>query len=472
MRIYALWLFIVTLGLYAWRDWYLPLCGLIPLTTLLQRRDMPSKIAGIQGLGPWNILFFSIVLAWLLNRRPHGLRWDLPRAATAVLGAYAAMIAVAYLRAVVDLDSFPPPYEQTVLGFTSEELINRFKYLLLGVLMFEGCRDRRRLLIGLLVALSTVLIYALFTLKFIPPSVLVEEESFMRYRYRFDRDIGLNPIDLSMVLAGGFWGIAGLWGLSRRISVRAAVVAVLLVTAVALGLTHSRGGYLGFVATALVVAAARWRFVLILLPIGAVAAWSVTNIPERLLSGFQEVNVTGDAETNLDMVSSGRTTELWPPTLEEIGHAPLIGQGRRAFLRSQIPNELMNTGITVPEHPHNAYLEILLDSGLVGLVIVMVLLLGMGWLSWRVFRAARDPLLVALGAAGLAATATLMVTGIACQTFFPAQSTVGHWCLWGLVCRVAVDAGFFGEPAAHPCWRPTVAAGPPGISRASTGRIA
>jgi hypothetical protein len=39
---------------------------------------MPTNIAGIQGLNPWNALLFFIFLAWLATRWREGLTWDMP----------------------------------------------------------------------------------------------------------------------------------------------------------------------------------------------------------------------------------------------------------------------------------------------------------------------------------------------------------------------------------------------------------
>ncbi len=68
LRLGLLWLYIIGVGIYAWKDWYVGLCGLILLVAVVQHPDMPKSIAGIQGLNPWNILFISVVFSWWQSR--------------------------------------------------------------------------------------------------------------------------------------------------------------------------------------------------------------------------------------------------------------------------------------------------------------------------------------------------------------------------------------------------------------------
>ena len=49
MRVYALYLLVACLSLYAYRDWFKSLCGLILLMAVIEHSDMPKSIMGIQG---------------------------------------------------------------------------------------------------------------------------------------------------------------------------------------------------------------------------------------------------------------------------------------------------------------------------------------------------------------------------------------------------------------------------------------
>ena len=60
IRITALYIFVTFLCIYAWKDWFKSLCGLILLMAVIEHPDMPKTVLGIQGLNPWNVLFAMI----------------------------------------------------------------------------------------------------------------------------------------------------------------------------------------------------------------------------------------------------------------------------------------------------------------------------------------------------------------------------------------------------------------------------
>ena len=68
IRVTFLYVFIIFLCLYAWKDWFKSFCGLILIMAVMQHEDMPTTIFGIQGLNMWNVLFFVIFMAWVVNR--------------------------------------------------------------------------------------------------------------------------------------------------------------------------------------------------------------------------------------------------------------------------------------------------------------------------------------------------------------------------------------------------------------------
>jgi len=68
IRLTALYIFVAILLVYAWKDWFKSLCGLILLMAVIEHEDMPKSMFGTQGLNVWNVLFFGIFPAWLAVR--------------------------------------------------------------------------------------------------------------------------------------------------------------------------------------------------------------------------------------------------------------------------------------------------------------------------------------------------------------------------------------------------------------------
>ena len=69
MRVYALYIVVAFLVIYAWKDWFKCLCALILMMAVMEHEDMPKSMFGIQGFNMWNVLFMGVFVAWLASRR-------------------------------------------------------------------------------------------------------------------------------------------------------------------------------------------------------------------------------------------------------------------------------------------------------------------------------------------------------------------------------------------------------------------
>ena len=94
MRLYVLYVLSAAVAVLALKRWFWSLCALILLTCVLQRKDMPGSITGIQGLNPWNALLAWIGLCWLFQRHAEGLRWDVPSRIAILLDAVLFFVAL------------------------------------------------------------------------------------------------------------------------------------------------------------------------------------------------------------------------------------------------------------------------------------------------------------------------------------------------------------------------------------------
>ena len=197
MRIYALYLVVALLSIYAYRHWYRSLCGLMLLMAVIEHPDMPKSIMGIQGLNPWNILLFNVILGWLISRRREGLVWDMPRYMNVLLALYLLVVLVGFFRMMMDrqhLEGF------TTVQLTSEYLINTVKWVVPGLLLFDGCRSRRRLQIALASVLAMYFLLAVQVIRWMPPSAAVSGAG-LEHR---SRKIILNEIGYHRGLPGPF----------------------------------------------------------------------------------------------------------------------------------------------------------------------------------------------------------------------------------------------------------------------------
>ncbi len=440
--------------LYAWKDWYTSLCALIVLMAFVQHPDMPRTMFDVQGLDPWNVLFFAIVIAWFSQRTSQRLRWDMPRSVTVLLLLNFVVLVIGFLGLVVDRHSLP--YETSIAGLTSEYLFNPVKWALGGLLLFDGCRTRRRLLLGLTSILLLYLLLGLQVAKWVSPGELNGMELSAYTLRRLNQEIGYHRNNLSTMLAGASWAMLAVLSLAASAKLRWGIVTTALIVLYAQALTGGRGGYLAWCTVGLTLGLLRWRRYLVLVPLMIIVIVSLfPAVRERALWGIEPNGPTASEnmsdETGLDEFTAGRTV-IWPRVIEESLRAPLFGHGRLSFQRTGLAVEWSGpeSGDTVGvEHPHNAYLEMLLDGGVIGLLFALSLY---GYLLSAAFSLVRDrrsPVFLAVGGIAVSLILAQLVGSFTGQSFYPHEATVGMWGAIGLLLRVSVQRSRVSAESRH-----------------------
>lgn len=475
IRSALLWSSVFGFALYAWRDWFKSLCALIVLMAVIEHPDMPKTMFGIQGLNPWNILAASVASAWLLARRSEGLRSDLPPHVALMLGGYGTVVLVGFVRMMLDRAELS---EYSTAYLVSEYLVNTLKWVLPAAMVYDGCRTRRRAVLAIVALLGIYFLLALQVIRWMPAGSVMSGED-LRYRTLkiIVNEIGYHRVNLSVLLAGASWATLALLPLVRRTSHRLGIVAAFLIVVYAQALTGGRTGYAAWGLVGLALGAVRWRKLLVLAPAGLVIlAVAVPAARERMLQGFEPPDpddaqyASGEIADGPDtyVVTAGRTL-IWPYVIEKISRRPLVGYGRLAMERTGLKDFLAFTLNESFPHPHNAYLEMLLDNGWIGFAVVMPFYLFVVITACRLMRDARDPLFATVGGMALALTVALLVGAVGSQTFYPREGAVGMWCALGLLLRLSVERNRVGAVV-----RPTLqgAAPPGGRTAAQVARTA
>ena len=117
----------------------------------------------------------------------------------------------------------------------------------------------------------------------------------------------------------------------------------------------------------------------------------------------------------------------------------MLGHGQRAMTRTGLAAFLLKDLRESFPHPHNAYLELLLDNGWIGFALVVPFYLVMMFHSVSLLRDSRSTVFVAAGGACLALILALLVASAGSQTFYPREGALGMWCVIGLTLRVKVE---------------------------------
>lgn len=447
IRTTLLLLFVAYFSIYAWKNWFVSLCAAILLVAVVEHPDFPKAIGGIPGLNPWNFLIFNVALAWYCRRAADGAGWDMPVNAGRLGLCFFAVIVVGVGRLL--MNDFPEPLFSA--GFIlSEYLINSVKWMIPGLILFDVCRTRRRATIALGVILLLYLLLAVQVIRWMPLSEVGSDGGMnTRASKIIQNEIGYNRVTLSMMLAGASWACLAALPVLKKNSHRLALFGTSCAIILGQALTGGRTGYVTWIVIGIVLAVLRWRKILLLLPAGvAVVAIALPSVRERMLQGVggQEGNFT--VQTSAYEMTSGRDI-AWPVVIEEIWKAPLLGHGRQAMVTTGARDFLLNNYSESFPHPHQAYLEQLLDNGMIGFLMVIPFYFYALFRSLPLVLERNDPLLCAIGCAGFCLVTALMIGAFGGQTFYPREGSVGMWAAIGLVLRVSVQRNRFletGEP--------------------------
>jgi O-antigen ligase len=436
IRQLAVYIFVAILLVYAWKDWFKSLCGLILLTAVMGRLDFPQSLGGIQGLNMWNVLFADIFLAWLMNRRRQGLLWDMPTKINVFLVLWLGVILVGWVRMMVDRSQLA---HLTPLDLISEQLINTIKWPIVGLLLFDGCRTRHRIKMALA---CTLLLFALFTVqivRYVPPIVVLEPGN-LKARSNINEDIGININGAAKMMSGVPWAMLMVIPFLKTRKYKLFMLGACVTSLYAVALTGSRIGYIACAATLVLLCFLRWRRYLLLLPFAVLIPFvALPGLNARMLQGFGEIDVAGEEITSEYNVTAGRS-EFWPYVISKISESPVFGFGREAMVRTGL-KEILEDELGVFEavsHPHQAYLEVLLDSGLIGFVIIVGLHTFIWVYSVRLFIDRGDPLYTAAGGIALALLTGHLVSNMGGQYFYPDNIDLGLWCAIGVMLRLYV----------------------------------
>lgn len=437
IRLLALSLLVVGLSVYAWKDWFKSLCGLILLMAVIHHEDMPTNIMGIQGLNMWNIVFLSVFLAWAVSRRHLGYSWDMPRHISVLLVLYLLVIVVGVLRAVFDrshIESYP------LKNLISEELINTIKWVVPGILLFDGCRTRKRVVQALVCLLVMYLLLSAQIVNRMPWESARggNDERIQHTRLKVCQGIGYSSCDMSTLLAGASWGMLATLPLVRKKKYWPTVLIPTGVIAFGQALTGGRAGYVAWGATGLVLCLLKWRKQLLLAPVLLILLpILLPGATARMMYGFGKTDAAGQEIVDDYEATSGRTL-IWPYVIEKIGESPAIGYGRLAMNRTGLSDRLMSDlGESFP-HPHNMYFETLLDNGVIGSIPILLFWGGMVLHSARLFRS-KNRLYSAVGGLSFALILAQLVAGLSAQHFYPRESTMCLWMAMFLSLRVHVE---------------------------------
>lgn len=435
MRVMFGWAYVLYFSINALRGrWFMGLCSCVLLMAAVQHPDMPKSMFGIPGLNLWNLLMLAVFIAWRSGRREEGLEWDLPGNVTFMASLYFAVMLWSFLRLLTDFDSIR---DISTSDFISEYFINCFKWIIPGVILFDACRTRKRMYWAIGIILALYFLLAMQVIKWMPLSCIMGGDDLSRRASKvLQNGMGYNRVNLSMMLSGASWAMLVTVLIVPKTKYKVLVMIAAGVIAFGQALTGGRAGYVTWALVGLALGLLRWRRLLPLIPLAIVLVFAIVpGVRERMLMGIPSKQETGQIDTYT--MTSGRTL-IWPYVIEKIHEQPLIGYGRLAMTRTGLSGYLLDTYQESFPHPHSAYLEMLLDNGYIGLLLVIPLFGIFLLYSVRLLMDKSDPLFAVVGGLATSLILALLIAAVGSQTFYPREGSVGMWAAFGVMLRLYV----------------------------------
>jgi putative inorganic carbon (HCO3(-)) transporter len=274
-------------------------------------------------------------------------------------------------------------------------------------------------------AVRTVILIVAVSLLFIDRSCILE--SMSRTWATFDEDkrsggpLGYGSNQTAAFLAQFamfFWGFVQFL---KRKKFRLLCYGLVATTIFATMYTFSRGAYLALLASVFILGLLKDRKLLILCVV-FLLTWQFV-LPTAVQ---QRINMTESSNGQLE-ASANERVELWQAAEESILSNPVFGTGFATYQMANHVDGLKDT--------HNWYVKVMVETGIVGLIIVLVMLQQMIAVAYRLFKKAEDPLYRGLGLGLVLAICACMVANFFGDRWTYLEITAMLWVLIGTALR-------------------------------------
>jgi hypothetical protein len=400
---------------------------ILPLsaTTLL-----PREIFGVAGLNPLNVVLVITASSLILTTLRHPRQLQFPHWSR-YFALYMALLSVAALRGIFYAPTIPSYFKalgivsfDSPLGYFVDVFLKPMLAVATAFLASVAVRNSDRPAIYLVPLFVSAVILPTMIIAYVAASgiPLVELASsdargFLSVTGMHANELGLT---CNMVFALAVFCCVG----ATTKYVKWALAAVAFVLALGIMLTFSRGAYLGMLAVLSYLMLSKRRFRTLLVVLAFLPLVSVL-LPDAVVQRAS----TGIASKNVEDISAGRVDSIWEPLLPEVMASPVAGHG----LGSILWLDPAQRGAMLPVgHPHSAYLGTLLDTGIVGVLIIFLFFRDMWRIFARLAAKAADPMWSNFFRGAVACILLLLVQGVTDDSFTPSRTQPFLWLAYGI----------------------------------------
>ncbi len=215
----------------------------------------------------------------------------------------------------------------------------------------------------------------------------------------------------------------GLYAFARSKTIQIVLLAYVAMCGYCLMFSFSRGGYLGFVAGLLFLGIVKERKLLVFLA-ALIFSWQMlvpVAVTERIFMTYEDGQIDS---------SAGERVTLWQDAVTLVPQHPIIGTGFNTYQYMARVEEYTDT--------HNFYLKVLVENGIVGLALFLLLLWKSFRMSFRLFRFSDDTFFRSLGLGTAAYLVCAVVVNLFGDRWMYLQVNAYLWTTLGLVARASI----------------------------------
>ncbi len=398
---------------------------LIFLIPWAESRQMPGQMFGIVGLNPINVLFLMIVGTVIFEKRKLTSRSRF----NCAIGIFVSLLFISMFRGIANVSFQHITFSYYFLNIFLKPL----QIILSGIMVFYILREPKQV-------------------------------------FHFLRAIKLSGALLGVwVLLRSGHSVETIWAMTRTLSIHKNAISFIFLTLLSMNLatmdygdkaekfanrvlsiiyilvvmfTFSRQGYVSCVLVLFFFSVQKGFKRVMLFIIGLVLFWSFFmpfSVKQRIYTGTEtgekmgvKAHLTGD-------VSAGRN-ETWAASMPVVWEHPLFGQGRLAYAKSvRAGREYL------PSHPHNAYIQCMLDNGMVGLIIIVGFYVFLMMKSWFLYKRSKSKFARAYGFGFALTMGVFLLQGYTGFRFYPYEESYFVWFYLGGLMWVYENQGYLVE---------------------------
>jgi O-antigen ligase len=391
----------------------------------------PHSMFGISGLNPLNLLLATTLGSYLLAYAGKGALKTLasrPLIFLSLLPILAgAVLGVSHVHEIPGIFHDMEWIEYDAAGGYIRDVVMKPLLLVLYAMLVGVAVGRSRTTARFLTPmLVSMWVMALLVIVFIAASGVSLSQLAGTYERSFLSPLGMHANDLGRLYATAYALLLFIWDRTPRAALKAFLILSMGLVTAALLLTFSRGAIVAFVIVNVIYLFSRRKLKTLIL--GAMLA----PVALALMPGALWSRLDMGMDQGVNAVSAGRVTGIWQPLLPWVSESPIWGHGLQSILWSPAMRADHMLQVT---HPHSAWLQAVLDTGVIGLVLMLAFWMGH---VWRGFRAlARDtslaPEMSGFFEGAAAGLLGFVLANAAGSSFFPVPEQSFLWLAVGMM---------------------------------------